>query len=316
MASKKTKPGSGKSQVPAKKPINWKKTIVPLFLALTMLLSIFAIAGSSLFKNSGSSTRDITLDKSFNNIQDGLRLLPSAPVYARYVDFEADRNITDWMGENLGASIPARSEFGVWPKKDMLANYSAGYFGDYKQQWVSVTDFGNSALINYNTTDYGGQPIAEINEQYYFTPAMDPVVSGRYENVVKVLDTVNAGGDNSYADYSDLFEKLKGYDTTARDAKLSVVGRECAVNFTDKYYAGLTPKNGYYDYKVVAHLNRPFNETEKQEMKSAWEQTAMYVYGFDALNVKFDGDYLVLDGRGNFETCIRDMTYVWAFLRS
>jgi hypothetical protein len=300
--------GSGKKR-------NWKKTILPLFLVAVMLISIFAYAGSSLL---GSGDRDIILKKDFNNIADGLKLIPENASYVRYADIEANNNITLWLSDNLAKSIPSYKEFGAYVKKDMLSNYPYRYFGNHSQQFISVTDFGAVKLNQqYNNSIYNGIILEEINDYYFFTPEFDPVISGRPENVARAIDTIKGQGQKTaYNNYKDLFEQLKGYPVNEKNSKLSVVGRDCNVNFTDKYYAGITPDGKTYKYTAVMHLSHKFNDTEKQLLKSAWEQSALFNYGFDYFQANFVGDYLIIDASGNFNTCIRDMTTVWGFLQS
>ncbi|MCD1294638.1 hypothetical protein CUJ83_06445 [Methanocella sp. CWC-04] len=295
---------------------NWKKKVLPLFLAAIMLISIFAYAGSSLLR--GNESRNIVLEKDFNSLTDGLKLLPSNAKYVRYVDLGANEPIAAWAYQNLSQSMPYPGDFNAYPKKDLVADFPKNTFGNFTEQFVSITDFGRGDLkMTYNMTEYAGMQICKVNEKYYFTPGTNPVVSGRIEVVDDVLDTMNGVSQgSSYDKYSDLFEQLKGYPVDVKKAKLAAVGTGSKINITDKYFAGITPEGDTYRYNVVLHLSQSFNETERSQMKDAWEKSALFYYGFDYFNVNFKDDYLVIDASGSLDTCIRDMTGVWGFLYS
>lgn len=316
MASKDIKNRSGSpSRKGAPESKNWMKTIIPLFLVVTMLLSILAYGFISFFGNSEDTSHKI--DRKFDSISSGLKLVPEGSIYARYVDMDSNSSIAAWAAGNINASMPKQSDFGAAVKKDLIVDYPDNYFGNFNQQWVSLTDFGNASLNNdYVKLSMGDQYVYQVREGYYFTSNTHPVVSGRLENVAVIVDVMNGLiARTSYDTYSDLFELMKGYPENDKTAKFAVVGTYPAnVNFTDKYYAGVTPVGDKYNYKIALHLSKKYTDEEKQSMKMSWEKIATLNYNFDYYQVRFNGDYAIIDAStSSFDVCIRDMN-LWGFL--
>ncbi|WP_424358701.1 hypothetical protein [Methanocella sp. MCL-LM] len=295
---------------------NWMKVAIPIFLILIMVLSIFAI-----LTNTNPTTPDDsgTDEIRFNSIVDGLVIVPPGADYVRFADLKSDEDIGNWAMANLNGSIPNPAAFGGQPEKDVLVNYPEGYFGSFAEQWVSITDFGPKYTItNPNQTSYNGVPMRAINSLYTYSETR-PTVSGRIQNVADMLlYWSNPGNRTSYDNYFDLITQLKGYPVNATSARLSVVGTTSLLNASDRYYAGITPaaEEGKYDYLAVIHLNRTLNETEKQQYKSQYEQLGIYVMKFDAYNIKYQDDYMIVQAKGNLTTCVNDMTYSWRFLKA
>lgn len=299
---------------------NWVKLILPLFLIFVMLASALYMCVSS---NPNTTDTDTTsTDIRFNSIVDGLSIVAPGAEYVRYVDLKSDPALGSWTMANLNGSLPDPDTFGAQPQKDMLVNYPDEYFSSYTEQWVSITDFGPDYEIKgFNTTTYEGVQMAVINSVYTFTVER-PTISGRVQNVVGMASFWSAlvnGYTNrtAYSDYYDLTQQLKGYPVNASQARLAVVGKTSLFNASDRYYAGITPAgNGTYNYQAVLHLNQTMNETEKQEIKSRYDQLGLVVAGFDSYNIEFQGDYMILQAKGNLTTCTNDMATNWRFLKA
>ncbi|WP_048198264.1 hypothetical protein [Methanocella arvoryzae] len=294
---------------------NWMKVAIPVFLILIMVLSIFAIFTSPPSDVSDNPVTEIR----FNSIVDGLVIVPPGADYVRYADIQSDAGIGDWTMSNLSGSIPDPNTFGGQPQKDLLVNYPEEYFGPFAEQWVSITDFGPKYVIkNPNQTTYQGVPMRAINSLYTYSETR-PTVSGRIQNVADmILYWSNPGNRSSYDNYYDLIVQLKGYPVNATDARLAVVGTTSLLNASDRYYAGITPaaEEGKYHYQAVLHFNRTLNETEKQQYKNQYELIGNTIAGFDAYQINYQGDYMILNAKGDLNTCVKDMTDSWRFIKA
>ena len=293
----------------------WLKIALAVLFALIMLVVPLSIIMNPPPTGSGSQ---YAAERPFRSVEDGLAMIPAGAEYFRYVDLEADASIANWTLANLKGSLPNASLFGAQVKKDAIAVYPFPQFGFFRMpgniQVVSLADFGPGFdNKSYPSTTRDGVAMRSINDNYAFTTDTSPAVHGMPQIVAPIGSFMMNGNARSsaYYDYADLFEQIASDPQTASGARFAVVGRAGSLEFGDRYYAGVTPLNDTCSYKIVVHLNRTLNETEKQTYKSRWEQSALYLYQFPYYSVKFTDEYLLVDARADAETCLNDLYYNW-----
>jgi hypothetical protein len=309
----------GKKPAPKVEPgtKNWWKLVIPVILVIIMVFSVFSLCVNT---EDLPTTGNTSTTKAFGNIGDGLKLLPPGAQYVRYIDLESNTELRNWALDNLNGSLPNAGIFGAQAKKDMLATYPFPYFGFFKQfgdmQVVSLADFGpNFDNKNYSSMVHDSESMRSINELYKFTPDTYPVIHGQTECVAAEKNFLNSNSRYSASQsYSDLFEQVRMYPQTADDARLAVVGNTSTLAFGDRYFAGVTPTNDTWNYKIVVHLNRTLTEEEKTTYQSHFETIATYVSHFDYYQVKFTDKYMIVDAGSNLTTCMKDMRDSWNFL--
>jgi hypothetical protein len=296
---------------------NWAKIVIPVLLVVVVFGLIFAsgITKPNNFSNPSPG------EKPFNNIADGLRLLPTNLSSARYADLKADHVLSQLLYSNvyLAQTIPPSRIFGADPQRDMLAIYPPGYFGDFKEQYVSLTSFG-SARINssYTAYDVNGQIVERVNPRYSYTLNLKPVISGRIENIAKVLES--SGNESAYGEYSDLFDELKWKQISTDNATLEMVGKSCSYRSADRYYAALWPadpkntsQDRQYSYVAIIHVNHTLSDIEYADLASYG--ASMLKYGFNYYNVQVYDDYIVIEAGGSIEVCMDDALNRWSFIK-
>jgi hypothetical protein len=317
-----TNKGKGAKAAPKKaKPINWAKIIIPLVMVFVLVGMVFAsvINNGPKGGNSGSSS---AITKDFNNIANALNLLPSNASYVRYVDMKNDSQLSTWMTSNFGPEMPPAKSLGASPVRDSIAVYPQGYFGDFSQQFVSLTDFGNKKLnVSYTGGTVGGDEVLMVNQLYYFTPATSPVISGRLENIIPVLNIMNTGNNSTaYDTYSDVLGQIAPNHINNKTMELETVGKLTNANFTDMYYAAIGPapnsslndNNKLYSYVAVMRLNQTLSDDQLLEF-SLLDQARKQL-GFKNYTVELYDKYAILKAQGNLSLCTQDMNQ-WGFLK-
>jgi hypothetical protein len=324
--------GKSKGKSAEKKQTNWTKIAVSLFLAITMIIVIFAYALNGGGPKTINTDRTLTLTKGFNTISDGLKLVPDNASYIRYANLSADAKLSTWMGTNFWTSMPNSSTFNAQVKKDMLAvypkdnfgNYSATYGRNFSMQYVSLTDFGTGAINeSYPAVEQqiDGQAILYVNDLYFFTPQTNPVVSGMAQIVIPVLDAMTGHTNNtSYDQYKGLTDQLSRYGMSENGMTLQVVGNQPTENFSDMYYAAIGPNhdaNQSYTFQAVMHLNRSLTNADMEYMSILPD--AMKESGYESYNITYGngeaGDYVIVKSVGPFDQTVYDMFYTWGFMR-
>ncbi|WP_174590458.1 hypothetical protein [Methanocella conradii] len=310
--------GKSLKKATKKEPTNWAKAVIPILLVIIMLGSIFAYVLARPNNASNTSSNE----KPFNNIMDGLKLLPANLSSARYADLKADPVLSQYMlysNVYLAQTIPPSRIFGADPQRDMLAIYPPGYFGDFKEQFVSLTSFGSSRInSSYTAYDVNGQTVEMVNNKYFYTLNLKPVISGRIENVAKVLES--SDNESAYNEYSDLFEKLKWKQISTANATLETVGKSCSYTSTDRYYTALWPADSKnksqdrpYSYVAIMHMNHTMTDDEAAYFASYGE--SMKKYGFNYYNVQVYGDYVIIEAEGSLDVCMDDALNRWSFIK-
>ena len=177
-------------QAQKKKKTNWTKIGVSLFLAITMIVVIFAYAYKGAPPSVSAPDRTLTLLKSFDKISDGLKLVPENGSYVRYANLTGDATLGAWMNKNFYNSMPNGSAFDAQVQRDMLSVYPKDNFGNFSEiyginmsrcnTYHSRTLAEERSMISYPAVDQqiDGQYILKVNPLYYFTPQTDPVVNG------------------------------------------------------------------------------------------------------------------------------------------
>ncbi len=294
---------------------SWAKIVIPVILVVV----IFGLIFTSGISNRNSPSPG---EKPFNNITDGLKLLPANLSSARFADLRADSVLSHYMllsNAYLAQTIPPSRIFGADPQRDMLAIYPPGYFGDFKEQYVSLTSFG-SARINssYPAYDVNGEVVERVNARYSYTLNLKPVISGRIENVAKVLEP--SGSESAYNEYSDLFEELKWKKISTDNATLETVGKSCSYASADRYYAALWPSDPEnssqdrpYSYVAIIHVNHTLVDSEYADLASYG--ASMTKYGFSYYNVQVYDDYIVIEAEGSLDVCMDDALNRWSFIK-
>jgi hypothetical protein len=64
------------------------------------------------------------------------------------------------------------------------------------------------------------------------------------------------------------------------------------------------------------HLNQTLNDTEKNRIKTQYELIGSNVMGFNSYQINYQGDYMILQAKGNLTTCTYDMANNWRFLKA
>lgn len=311
--------GKSLKKATKKEPTNWAKAVIPILLVVIMLGSIFAYVLSNPVNTSNTSPKTTSNEKPFNSIIDGLKLLPANLSSARYADLKADPILSQYMYSNayLARTIPPSKTFGAEPQKDMLAIYPQGYFGDFKEQFVSLTSFGSSRInSSYPAYDVNGQIVEMVNSKYFYTLNLKPVISGRSENVAKVLKS--SDNESAYNEYSDLFEELKWKQIS--NATLEAVGKSCSYAPADRFYAALWPADSKnkshdrpYSYVAIMHINHTITDDEAADFAAYGE--SMKKYGFNYYNVQVYGDYVIIEAEGSLDVCMDDALNRWSFIK-
>ncbi|AFC98783.1 hypothetical protein Mtc_0008 [Methanocella conradii HZ254] len=312
--------GKSLKKATKKEPTNWAKAVIPILLVVIMLGSIFAYVLSNPV-NTSNTSKTTSNEKPFNSIMDGLKLLPANLSSARYADLKGDTVLSQYMYNNayLARTIPPSKTFSADPQKDMLAIYPPGYFGDFQEQFVSLTSFGSSRInSSYTAYDVNGQTVEMVNNKYFYTLNLKPVISGRIENVAKVLES--SGNESAYNEYSDLFEELKWKQISTDNATLETVGKSCSYASADRYYAALwpaDPKNSSqdrpYSYVAIIHVNHTLADSEYADLASYG--ASMTKYGFSYYNVQVYDDYIVIEAEGSLDVCMDDALNRWSFIK-
>ncbi|HEY3421513.1 MAG TPA: hypothetical protein VGK13_00045 [Methanocellaceae archaeon] len=316
----------------APKKTNWSKIAVSLFLAITMIIVIFAYAYKGAPPSVSTPDRTLTLVKSFDKISDGLKLVPENGSYVRYANLTGDATLNAWMNQNFHNSMPNSSAFEAPIQRDMLSvyprdnfgNFSATYNRNFSQQYVSLTDFGRGEInVTYPVVNQqiDGQTLLYVNDLYYFTPLTDPVVNGMAEVVVPTLDTMTGATNNtSYVQYKGLMDQLAPNGMSEDGMTLQVVGNQPVENFSDMYYAGIGPNNDAnksYTFQAVMRLNRTLTNSDMGYFSVLPD--AMKQQGYTSYNISYGnaepGDYVVVKGVASFDQCVNDMFYTWGFMR-
>ncbi len=314
--------GKGAKVTPKKaKPINWAKIIIPLVMVFVLVGMVFASVINNGPKGDNSASGS-TISKDFYNIADALNILPSNASYVRYADMKNDSQLSTWMSTNFAQEMPPAKTMGASPVKDSIAIYPDGYFGDFAQQFVSLTDFGGKKLNeSYTAYTSGGQSVLMVNQLYYFTPETHPVISGRVENVIPVLNImVNGNNSTAYKTYSDVFGQIAPNHIDYKAMELETVGNQANANFTDMYYAALGPapnssltdSNKTYSYVAVMRLNQTLSDEQLQEF--AMLDKARQEMGFENYTVELYDQYAILKAQGSLSLCTQDMNQ-WGFLK-
>lgn len=321
MAKDKGAKGASKK---GKKPRNWAKTIIPIFLVLIMLGTVVAYVGGSNWTSQIEDNQGSSTTKAFGSIQDGLRLIPSGAGFARYADLKNDSVLSNSVSSYiwLKGSIPSAEIFSASPQRDMFAIYPARFFGSFSEQFVSLTDFGTSK-INMSYPDYyniNGIVAKEVNQKYYYTGTTVPVVSGRIENVAPVIEVMFGSNASSYKNYSDLFDEMKYKQIPISGMTLEMVGTKCNLTYADRYYAAIGPvdpsnksADRLYSYVAVLHTNTTIPDADLQNL--ALLQGSMEKMGFESYNTQVYDDYIVIEAKGSMSLCLDDMYNRWGFIQ-
>jgi hypothetical protein len=316
----KKKGAKGKSRKDKPEPRNWSKIAVQLFIVFIMLMSVFAF---TLNVNRGGSDDEAPAnEKSFNGIEEGLRLIPADASYARYADLKNDSVLADSVQNYLWlfGTLPSENIFDAKPQRDMFAIYPQGYFGDFIEQFVSLTDFG-TAKINQSYPDYYNiQGVKRVNNKYYYTWETKPVISGRIENLVSVANVMFGSNVSSYGNYSGIFDEMRWKQVPTGGMTLEMVGRSCNLSYVDGYYAAVGPadpgnksSDRLYNYTIVMRLNQTIPEQDREGL--ALLEGAMEKMGFKSYRTQAYDDYIIIEAEGSLDSCIDDMLNRWGFIK-
>jgi hypothetical protein len=322
--------GKSKGKSTQKKNKNWSKIAISLFLAITMIIVIFAYVFNSPIKTV-SQDRTLTLIKSFDKISDGLNLVPENASYVRYANLTGDATVGAWMNQNFYNSMPNGTALQATVQRDMLAVYPRDTFGNFSEmyglnmsvQYVSLTDFGTGELNASYQPKYavGNQPIYFVNDLYYFTPQTDPVASGMIDTVAPTINTMTGNVTNtSYDQYKGLIDQLALNGMSEDGMTLQMVSNQPTENFSDMYYAGIGPNNDVnksYTFQAVMRLNRTLTNSDMSYFSVMPD--AMKQQGYTSFNISYGngepGDYVIVKGVAPFNQCVNDLFYTWSFMR-
>jgi hypothetical protein len=328
----KKKGTKGKSKKDKPEPRNWAKIALQLFIVFIMVMSVLAFTLNNRGSNTGSNTDTSSTDKSFNGIEDGLKLIPANASYARYVDLKNDSVLADSVQIQkyywLFGTLPSEKVFNAKPQRDLFAIYPQGYFGDFTEQFVSLTDFG-TAKINQSYPDYyniQGVIAKRVNNKYFYTGTTKPVVSGRIENVAPTIEVMLGGNASAYGNYSDLFDELKWKQIITDNMTLEIVGKSSNTSYianlscdSDRFYVSLQPMdranksdNKSYCYVAIMHMNQ--TPTDQDYNHLAIFSDSMKKMGFSSYEPQIYDDYIVIEAQGSLNTCIDNM-YILDFIQ-
>ncbi len=329
----KDKDTKGASKKGKKEPRNWAKTVIPLFLVFIMLGTVVAyVAGSNW---GGKIDKSKSTEHAFDSVADGLRLIPAEAGYARYLDLGNDTELTNATNSYtwLKGSLPPSSIFNADPKIDLFAIYPAGYFSDSGSQFVSLTEFRkavNKSWPDSTGSDYYHEllsyynvAVKKVNDNYYYTPATTPVVSGMLQNIAPTAYVMASGNVSlsSYGEYKDLFDELRYKQIPIDRMTLETIGLKSNLSYSDRYYAGIGPvdpanqsQDRLYSYVVIMHVNNTtLLDNDRQNL--ALLQGMMEKSGFESYNTQVYDDYVVIEARGTLVLCLEDMYYRWGFIK-
>lgn len=317
----------GKKKVKPKKdkpePRNWKKIGLQLFILLVLVM---AVIGFTLNVNHGKPEDDSApaTGKSFNDIADGLKLIPANASHARYADLKNDSVLAASAQRYLWlyGTLPSEKVFGARPQRDLFAVYPGGHFSDFAEQFISLTDFG-TARINQSYPDYydiEGVIAKMISPKNFYTGATRPVVSGRIENVAPTIDVMLGNNASAYANYSAVFEKMRWKQIPTDYMTLETVGRSCNLSYTGGYYAAIGPVDRgntspqrLYNYTAVMLLNGTMPEDDRLGL--ALLEEAMEKKGFSYYRTQVYDDCIIIEAQGSFDYCVDDMLNRWGFIK-
>jgi hypothetical protein len=319
-ADKGKRKGTSKKDKP--EPRNWAKIGIQLFIVFIMLMSVFAF---TLNNNRGGSNTDTSSSgKSFNGIADGLRLIPDNASFARYVNLKNDSVLADSVQNYywLLGTLPSENIFNAKPQRDLFAIYPEGYFGNFTEQFVSLTDFG-TASINQSYPDYyniQGVIAKRVNSKNFNTGTTKPVVSGRIENVAPTIMVMYGYNVSSYGNYSNIFDEIRWKQVPTGGMTLEMVGRTCNLSYADGYYAAFGPADPankspdrLYNYTAVMHLNQTPSDQDRQEF--ALLEIAMERMGFKSYRVQVYDDFVIVEAQGSLDVCVDNMLNRWGFIK-
>ena len=313
----------------------YAKMVIPLFLVLIMLGTVVAYVASSNWGNRINNSQSPNVNPAFNNIQDGLLIIPKDVGFARYADLKNDSVLNNTFNGYLWlkGSIPSAQIFNVDPQRDLFAIYPAGYFSNYNGQFVSLTDFGTSKINNswpdstgsdnsHNLLSNLNVPVKKVSDTYYYTPSTVPVISGIIDNVAPVAYVMEMGNTSlsSYGQYADLFDELKLKHIPIDNMTMEMVGTSSNLTYSDRYYAAVGPldpantsTDRLYSYVAIMHLNQTVPDTDMQNL--ALLQTSMQKMGFKVYNTESYNNYIVIEAQGSLGVCLDDMYSRWGFIK-
>lgn len=324
MAEDKGKKKGTKGKSKKDEPRNWAKIGLQVFIVLVIGMSVIAFTLNVNRGGSNTNSGKSNSEKSFNGIADGLSIIPANASYALYVDLKNDSVLSNFAQGTIWiyGTMASQKVFGASPQRNLFAIYPAGYFGDFTEQIVSLTDFGK-ASINQSYPDYysiQGIIAKRVNDKYFYTGATKPVISGRIENVAPVVEVFVGNNVSAYGNYSGLFDEMKWKQIPSGGMTLEVVGRACNLSYVDGYYAGVRPvdrgntsSDRLYNYTVVMHLNQTPPDRDLQDL--ALLEKAMEKMGFVSYRVQVYDDYIIIEAQGNLAVCLDNMQNRWGFIK-
>ncbi|HTX43364.1 MAG TPA: hypothetical protein VMC61_01450, partial [Methanocella sp.] len=257
-------------------------------------------------------------------IMDGLLLIPANASNVRFVDLRNDSLLAGSIQKFfwLFGTLPPQNVFNAAPQRDLFAIYPLGYFGNFDEQFVSLTDFG-TASINQSYPDYynvQGTIAKRVNSKYYYTGTTKPVVSGRIENVAPVIDVMNGNNVSAYGKYADLFNEIKLKHLAMNGTTLEVVGSSCNLSYSDRFYAAIGPvdqanksPDRLYYYVAVMHVNQTPSDQDRQEL--ALLEKAMEKMGFISYRTQVYDEYIIIEAQGGLDVCVDNMVNRWGFIK-